>query len=147
MPIVRTSIKQDMKCICIQFNFHVHTSVLYFVQEQFFYYSFKESGSCVLITVQQDATQSSLFIFCKFTLHVSGVNHTHHQQYTKASLATLEGGNGTVLETAVTVLCTPDDGCVWHPKHVEWTCRIINRLLCVASHWTIINIDQWYTEP
>jgi len=38
------------------------------------------------------------------------------------------------------VLCTPDDGCGWHPKHVEWTCRIINRLLCIASRWTIINI-------
>jgi len=38
------------------------------------------------------------------------------------------------------VLCTPNDGCGWHPKHVEWTCRIINRLLCVASRWRIINI-------
>ena len=40
----------------------------------------------------------------------------------------------------VTVLCTPDDECGWHPKHVEWTCRIINRLLCVASRWIVINI-------
>jgi len=22
-------------------------------------------------------------LFCKFTLHVSGVNHTHQQEYTK----------------------------------------------------------------
>jgi len=22
-------------------------------------------------------------LFCKFTLHVSGVNRTHHQEYTK----------------------------------------------------------------
>ena len=43
-------------------------------------------------------------------------------------------------EAVVTVLCTPDDGCGWHPKHVEWTCRIINRLLCVASRWTIIDM-------
>jgi len=43
-----------------------------------------------------------------------------------------------VPEAVVTVLCTPDGGCGWHPKHVEWTCRIINRLLCVASRWTII---------
>jgi len=53
-------------------------------------------------------------------------------------LVTLEGGSCTVPETVVTVLCTPDDGCGWHPKHVEWTCRIINRLLCVAFRWTII---------
>ena len=45
-----------------------------------------------------------------------------------------------VPEAVVTGLCTPDDGYGWHPKHVEWTCRIINRLLCVASRWTIISI-------
>ena len=28
-----------------------------------------------------------------------------------------------------------------------WTCRIINRLPCVASRWTIINIDRRWTEP
>ena len=39
-------------------------------------------------------------------------------------------------EAVVTVSCTSDDGCGWHPKHVEWTCRIINKLLCVASRWT-----------
>ena len=38
------------------------------------------------------------------------------------SLATLEGQS----EAVVTVLCTPDDGCGWHPIYVEWTCRIIN---------------------
>jgi len=45
-----------------------------------------------------------------------------------------------VPEAVVTVLRTPDDGCGWHPKHVEWTCWIINRLLCLASRWTIITI-------
>jgi len=45
-----------------------------------------------------------------------------------------------VPEAVVRVLCTPNDGCGWHLKHVEWTCRVINRLLCVASRWTIINI-------
>ena len=49
-------------------------------------------------------------------------------------------------EAVVTVLCTPDDGCGWHPKHVEWTCRIINRLLCVASRWTIINMYLLWIE-
>ena len=45
-----------------------------------------------------------------------------------------------IPEVVVTVLCTPDDGCGWHPEHVKWTCRIINRLLCVGSHWKIVNI-------
>jgi len=49
----------------------------------------------------------------------------------QASLATLEGGSWMVPEAEVTVLCTPDDGCGWHPKHVEWTCRIID---CVVLH-------------
>jgi len=79
--------------------------------------------SCILIIVQRDATQSSLFIILQ--VH--------------SSLATLEGGSCTVPEAVVTVLCTTDDGCGWHPKHVQWTYRIINRLLCVASRWTIIN--------
>ena len=26
------------------------------------------------------------FFVCKFTLHVLGVNHTHHQEYTKVKL-------------------------------------------------------------
>jgi len=43
-----------------------------------------------------------------------------------------------VPEAVVTILCAPDDGCGWNSKHVEWTCRIIYRLLCVASRWTII---------
>jgi len=60
-------------------------------------------------------------------------------------LATLEGGSYTKNMTS-TGGCSYsfvyyDDGCVWHPKHVEWTCRIINRLLCVASRWTNININ------
>ena len=64
----------------------------------------------------------------------------------QANLATLEGGSFTqkiwpAPGAAVTVLCTPDDGCGGHPKHVEWTCRIINRLLCVPFRWTIINTD------
>ena len=36
-----------------------------------------------------------------------------------------------IPETVVTVLCTPDDRYGWHPKHAEWTCRIINRLICI----------------
>ena len=63
----------------------------------------------------------------------------------QASLTTMEGVNCTVPEAVVTVLCTHDE-CGWHQKHVEWTCRIINRLLCVASRWTIINIDLPHQE-
>jgi len=98
-------------------------------------------------------------LFCKFTQHVSGVNHTHHQDYIKLQLQPpvlvklawprrREVGARNlwpVPETVVTFLCNPDDRCGWHQKHVEWTCRIIDRLLCVAPRWTI-NIDQRCTE-
>ena len=43
-----------------------------------------------------------------------------------------------VPEVAVTVLCTPDDGCDVHQKHVEW--------FRSNAHWCIlylINIDLW----
>jgi len=43
------------------------------------------SNDCcyILIIVQRDATQTVYLLFCKFTLHVSSANHTHHQEYTK----------------------------------------------------------------
>ena len=50
-----------------------------------------------------------------------------------------------VSEAVFTVLCTPNNRCGWHPKYVEWTCRIINRLLCVASRWIIINMSHRVT--
>jgi len=36
-----------------------------------------------------------------------------------------------VTEAVITVLCTPDVGCGWHLKHVQWTCRIID---CFVLH-------------
>jgi len=117
----------------------------------------------ILLTVQRDATQSSLFIILQVhstcfecqTHPSSGVHKTvttasctghifmcSYLRPTWPSLATLEGGRCTATEAVVTVLCTPVDGCGWHREHVEWTCRIINRLLCVASRWTISNIEM-----
>jgi len=123
------------------------------------------------IIVQRDATLSTLFIILQVHstcfgcqphpssgVHktVTTASSTGHifcaatsLQRDQASLATLEGGSCTVPEAVVTVLCTPDEGCGWHPKHVKWTCRIINRLLSVASRWTIIDIHlaQYYILP
>jgi len=70
-------------------------------------------------------------LFCKFTLHVSGVNHTHHQVYIKLTTASGTGHMFVQLppsnvakwscwrevaaqklwpvpEAVVTVWCTPD---------------------------------------
>ena len=74
----------------------------------------------ILITVQRDATKNSLFIKLQPPVLVIW----------------------PVTEAVVTVLCTPGNRCGWQLKHVEWTCRIINRMLCVASRWTVINITE-----
>jgi len=120
--------------------------------EEFYVYGSVYRWS-ILIIVQRDATQSSLFIILqvhstsfgcqphpssgvhKTVTTASGTSHIFCAatsfQRGQASLATLEGGSCTVPEAVVTVLCTPNDGCGWHPKHVEWTCRIID---CFVLH-------------
>ena len=116
-----------------------------------------KTGLSVLIIVQRDATQRSLFII----LQVHSTCYWCHPHPTSEVHKTVTSASGTGHifcaatslqrgqawpEAVVTVLCTPVERCGWHPKHVEWTCRI-NRLLCVASRWTILNIDQRCTEP
>jgi len=105
-----------------------------------------------LITVQRDATQSSLFIIlqvhCTCFRRQPHPSSGVHKPLTTASSVQPSWPRWrevaaqkiwTVPEAVVTVLYTPDYGCGWHPKHVDRTCRIIYRLFCVASHWTIIN--------
>jgi len=100
----------------------------------------------ILIIVQRDATQSSLIIILQVHSTCFG-RQPHpssglHKTVTTVS-RTVQLPPCTVPEAVVTDLCTPDDGCGWRPKHVEWTCRIIIRLLCVASRWTISNIHLY----
>jgi len=80
----------------------------------------------ILIIVQRDATQSSLFII---------------QQVRSTCFGCQPHPSSQVHKTAVTVLCTPDDGCGWQTKHVERTCTKIKRLFCVASRLTTISIN------
>ena len=131
----------------------------------------------ILIIVQRDVVQSSLFIILQvhctcFGCQLHPSSGVHKTVTTASGTVQLPPSNVAKLawprskevaaqkiwpwprwmevaaqkiwpvpEAVVTVFCTPDDGCGWHPKHVEWTCRIINRLFCVASHWTVININ------
>ena len=122
----------------------------------------------ILIIVQRVATQSRLYSAIILQFHSTCFGCQPHPPSGVHKTVTTASGTGHIFvqlppsnvtkprwrevaaqvpETVVTVLCTPDDGCGWHPKHVEWTCRIIYRLLCVASCWTIINIDQRCTKP
>jgi len=137
--------------------------------EQNFLLEFYVYGSVqrrsILIIVQRDATQSSQFIILQVHSTCFGCQPHSSSLGVQRTVTTASGtvqlppSNVTKLawlrwrevaaqkiwpvpEAVVTVLCTPDDGCGWQPKHVEWTCRIINRLLCVASRWTTINIHK-----
>ena len=116
------------------------------------------SGSmCVGVTLQHKASiyysASSLYMFRVSTTPI--IRSTQNSNYSLRYWSYILWSRWRevavqkiwpVPEAVVTVLCNPDDGCGRHPKHVEWTRRIINRLLCVASHWTVINIDQRCTE-
>ena len=51
-----------------------------------------------------------------YTLHVSGVLIRPRWRKVVALLLL------PVPEAAITVLCTPDDGCDGHPKHVVYIC-------------------------
>jgi len=125
----------------------------------------------ISIFVQQDATQSNLFIILQ--VHSTCFGWQPHPSSGVYKTVTTASGTGHIFcaatslqcvqvptwqrwrevaaqkiwpapEAVVTVLCTPDDGCGCHPKHVEWTCRIIKRLLCVASRWTIIDVVSFF---
>jgi len=37
----------------------------------------------ILILSNEMQNKAVYLLFCKFILHVSGVNHTHHQEHTK----------------------------------------------------------------
>jgi len=122
-------------------------------------YMFRVSTTPIIRSIQTVTTASgTVHIFC-------------------AATSPQCGQLGCRLEAVVKVLCTPDNGCCWRLKHVQWTCRTINRLLRVAFRWAVINplnaelnpichllallvahhilhisrirvnIDQWCTEP
>ena len=82
-----------------------------------------------------------LSIFISTSVHVSGnyvpIIRRTYCIYATLVFFTLYGRRSGLLSRPDS---HPDDGCGWHPKHVEWNCRTINRLLFVASRWTIINI-------
>ena len=63
-----------------------------------------------LIYIQQDATLHSLF-YLKTALHVSGGTSTH--------------------DAVDTVVCAPDNGWRYHPKHVE---QFTDKINCVTLH-------------
>ena len=88
----------------------------------------------MLIIVQRDATQNNLFIILQ--VHSTCFGCQPHPSSGEHKIVTTASGTGHIFvqitpsnvaklawppwrEVAVvTVLCTPDDGCDCHPKHV-----------------------------
>ena len=104
----------------------------------------------IFIIVQRDITQNSLFITLQ--VHCTCFGCQPHPLSGVHKTVTTASGTGHIFcaatslqrgQASLVTLCTPADEFGWHPKHVEWTCRIINRLLCVAPRWTIMNIDYF----
>ena len=94
------------------------------------------------IYVQQDAPLHSLFMYgnCStcfgWYLHPSSGVHT--------TVSTVSGICHTVAVDKV--VCAPDDGWRYHPKHVEQL-PDINKLCKGASCWIYIGIYLWCTDP
>ena len=117
----------------------------------------------ILIIVQRDATQRSLFIILQ--VHSTCFGCQPHPSSGVHKTVTTASSNGHMLCAATSLQrdqaslasleegsCTSTRDCSYSFVYSWWwvwlipeTCRVnlrnINRLLCVASRWTIINID------
>jgi len=131
-----------------KYNRNVNTILFYYISNVLFFYVYCSVHRwSILIIVHWDATQSSLFIILQVHSTCFGCQpHPTSGVYktsTTASGTAVPSSNVAKLEwprwrevavqkiwpvpvAVVTVLCTADNGCGWHPKHVEWTCRIRN---------------------
>ena len=100
-------------------------------------------------------------LYLETALHVSGGTPTHHQERIQLYLQhlvfvtplllpaaiTAGSSNGVTNTDAVnTVLCAPDGGWRYHPKHVQQF-PDINKLCNIASCWIYIGIYFRCTDP
>jgi hypothetical protein len=109
----------------------------------------------ILIYIQQDATLHSLF-YLETALHVSGGTSTHHQERKQLYLQHLVFVTPLLLpavkqQVAVTVwqvpdavdtaVCAPDDGWIYHLKHVE---QFPDKINCVTLHLVGYILEYFY---
>ena len=97
----------------------------------------------------------TVYLYLETALHVSGGTSIHHQDRIQLYLQHLVFVTPLLLSAAIveelepvlvccgwrtrTVVCAPDDGWKYHPKHVEQF-PDINKLCNVASCWIYIGI-------
>ena len=70
----------------------------------------------------------TVYLYLETALHVSSGTSTHHQERIQPYLRHL----WQIPDAVNTVVCAPDDGWRYHPKHVEQFADI-NKLCNVAS--------------
>jgi hypothetical protein len=111
-------------------------------------------GPCIVSIFQYISNKIhryTVYLYLETALHVSGGTSTHHQEGIQLYLQHLvfvtplllsaaiswnrfECAVGGVPDAVDTVVCPPDDGWKYHPKHVEQFLDI-NKLCNVASCW------------
>src|SRR5215475_154484 len=102
-------------------------------------------GPCIVSIFQYISNKMqrySVYLYLEIALHVSGGTSTHHQERIQLYLQHLVFVTPLLLSAAIveeledadTVVCAPDDGWKYHPKHVEQF-PDINKLSIVASCW------------
>jgi len=114
-------------------------------------------GRCIVNIFQYISNKVkfyTVYLYLETVLHVSGGTATHHQERIQLYLqylvfvtpllvhAAIEAGSSNGVTNAVnTVVCAPDDGWKYHPKHVEQF-PDINNLCKVSSCWIYIGIQE-----
>ena len=104
----------------------------------------------ILTYIQQDATLHSLF-YLETALNVSGGTSTNHQERIQLYLQHLVFVIPLLLPAAIaavdavdTVVCAPDDGWRYHPKHVEqFPDKIIGVTLYLVGYILEYTYDAW----
>jgi len=79
-----------------------------------------------------DRLQHTLSVACVIAQQYSSLNirHPQHTQ-TSSSTSTIAAGVWQMQDAIDTVVCTPDDGWRYHPKHLE---QFPDKINCVTLH-------------
>ena len=113
MAAIRISNLDIWRRLMVKFNYVIR---MLFYFEFFFYIHGSVHRNSVLIRSNKMQQYAGVYLLQNYSTCFGCPSHPSsgvHQTVTAAS------GTGPVPEAAVTVLCTPDDGCDGHPKHVE----------------------------
>jgi hypothetical protein len=88
-----------------------------------------KTASNIPIYIQQEATLHRL-LYLETALHVSGGTTAHHQERKQLSTDAVD-----------TVVCAPDDGWWYHPKHVQ---QFPDKVNCVTLHLVGYILEYYY---